>query len=196
MLADLGLLGAICPDLVWDDRCYDFLLEVEGQLSWYLLERLGEHPPPLFLFLGGLAAAAGAEVPARLAGRLNLTGAVGRRLAGLPGAVEELRGVTDPGTRLSTRVAIVEKVGAEALLLAMAGLEMDGRRRLAEAAEAAVRQPATVTGRHLRDAGIPECRYIGAAIDASRAAVLDGVIDESDALDFAVTGVKDMMDAE
>lgn len=196
LLADLGLLGAICSDLVWDDRCYDFLLEVEGQLSWYLLERLGDHPPPLFLFLGGLAASAGTEVPTHLAGRLNLTGAAGRRMADLPKAIEELRGVAGPGTRLSTRVAIVEKVEAEALLLAMAGLEMDGRRRLADAAEAAVRQPATVTGRHLRDAGVPECRHIGLAIQSARAAVLDGIIDQSAALEFAVKAVNGMMEAE
>ncbi len=196
LMADLGLLGAICPDLVWDDRCYDFLLEVEGQLSWYLLERLGDAPPPLFLFLGGLASAAGSEVPARLAERLSLTGESGRRMAGLPSAIGGLRAVTDPGTQLSIRVSAVERVGGEVLLLAMAGLEMDGRHRLAEAAEAAARRPGTVTGRHLLDAGIPECRHIGPAIVAARDAVLDGVIDEAAALDFAVKAARDLMEAE
>lgn len=196
LLADLGLLTAVCPDLVWDDGRYGFLLEVEGQLSWYLVERLGEAPPPLFLFLGGLAAAAGVEAPARLAKRLSLTGTAGRRMTGLSRAIEDLRAVADPGMLLSLRVSAVERVEGEVLLLAMAGLEMDGRRSLAEAAEAAVRRPAPVSGRRLLEAGVPECRHFGPAIAAARAAVLDGVVDEDDALEFAVKVARDLLEAE
>ncbi|MCK5379620.1 MAG: CCA tRNA nucleotidyltransferase, partial [Acidobacteria bacterium] len=196
LLADLGLLAVVCPDLVWDDGRYGFLLEVEGQLSWFLVERLGEAPPPLFLFLGGLASAAGVDVPARLAGRLSLSGTSGRRMTILPRAIEELRTVADPQTPLSHRVLAVERVESEALLLAMAGLEMDGRRSLAEAAEAAVRRPAPVSGRDLLEAGVPECRHIGPAIAAARAALLDGVIDEDGALGFAVKVARDLLEVE
>ncbi len=196
LLADLGLLEVVCPDLVWDDGRYDFLLEVEGQLSWYLLERLGEVPPPLFLFLGGLATTVGAEVPARLTERLSLTGTAGRRMVGLSKAIEDLRAASNPKTPLSLRVSAVESVGSEALLLAMAGLEMDGRRRLAEAADAAVKRPAPVSGQHLLEAGVPECRHIGPAIAAARAAVLDGIIDEDSALEFAIKTTRDLLAAE
>ena len=117
-------------------------------------------------------------------------------MVGLPRAVADLRAVSSPETLLSARVSAVERVEAEALLLAMAGLEMDGRLRLAEAAEAAVRRPAPVTGRQLLDAGVPECRHIGPSIEAARAAILDGIIDEDGALEFAVQASKDLLAAE
>lgn len=196
LLADLGLLAAICPELEWDEGRYDFLLEVEGQLTWFLLERLGEAPPPIFLFLGGLAAVSGAEVPCRLADRLSLTGVSGRRLTILPQSIDQLRAVSDQKTALSQRVSAIERVETEALLLAMAGLELAERRSLAEAAEAAVRRPATVSGRDLLDAGIPECRQIGPAIEAARFAVLDGEVDEEGALDFAIRAAQTLLEAE
>ncbi len=196
MLADLGLLGIICPDLEWDESRYDFLLEIEGQLTWYLLERLGEAPPPLLLFLGGLATTAGDEVPRRLAERLSLTGNAGHQMAELPKAIERLRAVANPETPLSLRVSAVEKFEGGALLPAMAGLTMERRHILAEAVEASAKRPAPVSGRQLVDAGVPECRHIGPAIAAARAAVLDGDIDEAGALEFAIKAARDFSEVE
>jgi tRNA nucleotidyltransferase (CCA-adding enzyme) len=196
MLADLGLLEAICPDLTWDEGRYSFLLEVEGQLSWYLLERLGDTPPPLFLFLGGLAAVAGDGAVAHVAQRLSLTGAAGRRMVGLRRAIEKVKAVAEAGVALSRRVFVVESSEAEALLLAMAQLGLEGRRSLAEAAEAAVRRAAPLSGRDLLDAGVSQCRHIGPAIKTTRAALLDGVIDEDGALEFAVQTVRNFEEVE
>lgn len=186
MLADLGLLEAICPDLDWTDGQYDFLLEVEGQLSWFLLERLGEPPPPLLLFFGALAVSAGPGAPARLAERLSLTGAAGRRLVDLGADIERLRNLAADSAPMSQRVAAVEQAQAEGVLLAMAASDLERRRCLAEAAVAAARYPAPISGRELVEAGVPEGPHVGRAIAAARAAVLDERVDAAGVLDFAV----------
>ena len=86
---------------------------------------------------------------------------------------------------MSQRVAAVESCGADALLLTMAGLELDDRRRLAEAADAANRAPCPITGADLRAAGIPEGPHVGEALRATRAALLDGHTNADEALAYA-----------
>ncbi len=186
MLADLGLLAAVCPELEWSDERRDFMLEVEGQLSWYLLEHPGKAPSPIGLFLGGLAADIGSDAVRCLVDRLSLTGDAGRKLIELPDAVDRLRAMISAETPLSERVAGIECASPEALLLAMAGLELEGRRALARAAEAASRRGVPVCGRDLMEAGIRQGPHVGRALAATRSALLDGRIDTDDALDFAV----------
>jgi len=74
LIADLGLLPAICPELRWSEEARSYLMEVEGQLAWYQLEELGVPPEPWILFLGGLALSAGSEAMLELAERLQLGG--------------------------------------------------------------------------------------------------------------------------
>ena len=41
LVADLGLLPAICPDLKWSEEARSYLMEIEGQLAWFQLEQHG-----------------------------------------------------------------------------------------------------------------------------------------------------------
>ncbi|MCD4750896.1 MAG: CBS domain-containing protein [Thermoanaerobaculales bacterium] len=186
LLAELGLLEAICPALKWNEQRRSFLLEVETQLGWYLVEKLGEAPPPIPLFLGGLAALSGEGGPALLASRLQMTGADGRNMERLVEDITALKQITTEDHSLSLRVREVEERAPEALLLAMAGLDLDRRRVLARAAEAATRISAPVSGQQLRDAGIPQGPHIGRAIQTVRAGVIDGRVNAADALEAAI----------
>ena len=185
LLAELGLLQAICPPLTWSEQRRSFLLQVEAELSWFVVEQLGEPPSSLVLFLGGLAVLAGDDAPSALVDRLQLTGAAASRIIGLAGRMERLQRESAAEAPMSQRVAAVESCGADALLLTMAGLELDDRRRLAEAADAANRAPCPITGADLRAAGIPEGPHVGEALRATRAALLDGHTNADEALAYA-----------
>ncbi len=196
LLADLGLLKAICPVLSWSERIRTFMLEVEGQLAWYLVEHIGPPPPPIQLFLGGLAVQSAADGPVLLAERLHLTGADGRRMARLPTSINLLRAIAVDDQPLSKRVLEVEDAGPEALLLAMAALQLKPRRKLAEAADAAARTVLPIGGRDLREAGIPEGPHIGRALEAARAALLDRKIAPDAVLGFATHAAKAALESD
>ncbi len=246
LVADLGLLPAICPELVWSEEVRSYLMEIEGQLAWYQLEQLGPPPERWMLYLGGLAcmphhvATAARDMPqsatfspigvldvpsstaphpsgrkrhisrhlanlatrrgeecrpARCAGsgaerslahRLQLAGAVRRRLLALPDEISAIRQAADRSVILSRRVEVVEEQSAEALLLAMASLPLEARRVVAEAAEAAARASLPVSGRQLVDAGIPPGPHVGRTIKLTRDALIDGVMRDDEALAWAL----------
>jgi tRNA nucleotidyltransferase (CCA-adding enzyme) len=197
LLAELGLLPAISPDLRWDEDVRSFLLEVEGQLAWYQLEQLGEPPSSWFLFLGGLILRGPPGAEDRLARRLQLAGDLARRMTALPREVDEVRAAAlDNELPLSGRVHTIEGKLPEVLLLAMAGLELAARRRLADAIEAAARVLSPVTGRSLLDAGIPPGPHIGQAIRQARDALVDGHIGEDAAIDFAIDAARRLVETE
>jgi hypothetical protein len=83
-------------------------------------------------------------------------------------------------------VHAVENRYPETILLAMAGLELDAGRRLADAVEAAERTRPPVTGQQLVDAGVAPGPWIGRALRRVRDAMVDGEIDDSAALALAV----------
>jgi tRNA nucleotidyltransferase (CCA-adding enzyme) len=186
MLAELGLLPAISPDLVWNEEVRRFLLEVEGQLAWYRLEGLGRAPEPWFLYLGGMALHGAPGCERRLGERLQLGGELDRRLAALPGGVAQVRRAAEPGLARSGRVALVEPYPAEVVLLAMAGLELEQRRRVADAVEAAVRVRPAVSGSELVAAGVEPGPHVGIALRRTRDALVDGAIAGQQAFDFAL----------
>ena len=185
LIAELDLLPAICRGLVWNDGVHAYLLEVEGQLAWYELEELGPPPARSLLFLGGLAVEAGTGIEQHLADRLQLTGEQRRRLLGLPDAVRRVRAAGHPERRRSQRVHAVEGRPPEALLLAMAGVDLETRRRLADAAAAAARVGPGVTGGQLVAAGMAPGPGISRALKATRDAIVDGEIGAHQALEYA-----------
>jgi tRNA nucleotidyltransferase (CCA-adding enzyme) len=186
LLAELGLLPAICEGLEWSEDIRTFLLELEGQLAWYELEQLGPSPAPWLLFLGGVALESGAGIPKRLADRLQLAGDQQRRLLDLPGGVARIREASTPGRTRSSRVRAVEDCSPEVVLVAMAGVDLERRRLLASAVEAAVRVVPAATGRQLVDAGVEPGPWIGEALKLTRDAIVDHEIGAVDSRDFAV----------
>ncbi|MFV2073019.1 MAG: CBS domain-containing protein [Thermoanaerobaculales bacterium] len=190
LVADLGLLPAICPDLVWNEEVRSYLMEVEGQLTWYLLQELGPPPEPWILYLGGLALRVGGDATQHLARRLQLAGDLRERLRALPDEVDEVRQAGSPDLLRSQRVQLVEGRPAEALLLAMADLELVPRRKVADAAQAAARVQPAVTGRDLLDHGLAPGPHIGRALNLTRDALVDGVITPGGALSWAVETAK------
>jgi len=190
LVADLGLLAAICPDLVWNEEVRSFLMEVEGQLAWYLLEGLGPAPEPWILYLGGLALRAGGDAAQNLARRLQLVGTLRESFLALSEEVAGIRLAVLPDLLRSQRVGMVEGRSAEALLLAMADLDLDSRRAVADAAVAAVRVQPSVTGQNLLDHGLEPGPHIGQALTLTRYALVDGVITPGGALPWAVETAK------
>jgi tRNA nucleotidyltransferase (CCA-adding enzyme) len=186
LLAELGLLPAISPDLVWNEGARSFLLETEGQLAWYRLQHLGQVPGPCLLFLGGLVSLAGHGAEQRLAERLHLGGEVRQRLVTLPSGVAEVTACADPTLSRSARVSVVESHPPEVVLLAMAGLEIDARRLVADAVEAAVRVRPPVTGGEIVSSGVPPGPHVGLALRRTRDALVDGEIDDERAFEYAV----------
>jgi len=186
LVADLGLLPAICPEFVWSEEVRSYLMEIEGQLAWHQLQQLSPPPERWMLYLGGLARCAGPGAEDSLSRRLQLAGAVGRRFLGLPDEISAIRQVADPSVLLSRRVEVVEERSAEALLLAMASLPLELRRVVAEAAEAAARVSLPVSGRQLLDAGISPGPQIGRTLKLTRDALIDGVMRDDEALAWAL----------
>lgn len=191
LLAELGLLPVIVPDLHWSEELRSFLLEVEGQLAWHQLERLGPPPESWFLFLGALVVRAPAGAELRLGQRLQLAGELKRRMAALPAGVAGVRmAARDASLAPSQRLARVEGQPPEVLLLAMADVELAARRRLADAIQTAVRLQPPVSGAQLLALGVPPGPHIGAAIRRARDAVVDGEIGPAEALEFAATAAR------
>ena len=186
LVADLGLLPAICPGLKWSEEVRSYLMEVEGQLAWYQLEQLGAPPEPWILFLGGLAIAAGTNVVEELARRLQLGGSARDLFLSLSASVAEINRASDSGMSLSQQAQVVEQHPAEALLLAMSGLPLESRRNLANAAVAAVRLHMPVTGQNLLDGGVSPGPHIGRALRLTRDALIDDMIAADDALRWAL----------
>ncbi len=186
LIADLGLLSAICPDLKWSEEVQSYLMKVEGQLAWYRLEELGVPPEPWILFLGGLALSAGSDATYELAERLQLGGPHRELFLTLPVAVDEIKAAADSGLSRSQQAQVVEQHPAEALLLAMSDLPLLSRRNLANAAVAAARVQLPVSGQNLLDGGVSPGPHIGRALRLTRDALIDDMIVVDDALRWAL----------
>lgn len=186
LIAELGLLPAICPELEWNETVQSYLMEVEGQLAWYLLEELGPPPTPWILFLGGLSISAGEGVVEALIRRLQLVGVLRESLVRLPADVEEIKQAASPGLLRSQRVRLVEERPPEGLLLAMAGLELRARREVAEAAVSAIRVQSPVSGQQLVDAGVEPGPHVGRTLKLTRDALVDGIVNPEEAMAWAL----------
>ncbi len=187
LLAELGLLEAIVPGASWNGGLEGYLLELEGITRWFEMEGLGSLPEMWSLYLEGVVLDLDGVGAEGLARRLALSGAAFDRFVAVPGEVSRLLGAVEDTVRRSKLVRAVEEAQITSVLLAMARLELEARRRVADALEAAVRQPAPVRGADLLKLGIPQGPWIGAAIERVRDALLDGEVDEADALELART---------
>ncbi len=186
MLAELGMLRVLDPDLPWGSGEHAFLLDLEGLAAWYRLQDIGPEPDPLALYLGGLAARAGEGVVARLADRLCLAGRRRDRFLALPGRAARLAELAGAGSPVSTLAERLERWDAAPALVAMAGVEEPDRKRLAAALERSARLELPVTGRDLVAAGVPPGPHIGRALKAARRALLDGEVDREGARELAL----------
>jgi tRNA nucleotidyltransferase (CCA-adding enzyme) len=192
MLAELGLLQAVTPSLRWSEPIHGYVLEVEGLLAWFDVERLGPTPETWLLFLGAVAVASDDTAVDDLADRLGLAGEVERRMRSLPEGIAVVRRAAEPGLRRSERVALVETVSAEALLLGMAHLDLPSRQLVARAAEDAVRVAAPVTGSQIVEQGVTPGPHVGQAIRDARSALLDGELQTDRALDWTIDRARDL----
>jgi hypothetical protein len=193
LLAELQVLTAISDDLGWDASSHALLLELEGQVAWYRLQGLDADPDPLVLFFGGLALSGGVDACRRLGERLQLSRPRRERLLALPPAEADLRREAEADHKASERVRQVESHPVEAVLVAMAGLGLEPRRRLAAAVEASVRIRPPVTGAQLLRAGIPPGQHVGDALKRTRDALVDGEITPERALEHAVATATEMI---
>jgi tRNA nucleotidyltransferase (CCA-adding enzyme) len=196
LLADLGLLPAISADLVWNEDVRTYLLELEGQQAWYRLEHVG---PPLegwFLFLAGLVLHADPGAERRLADRLQLVGDLEQRMLEIPNRVGAVRAAADSAMRRSKRVSIIEAQSGEVVLLAMAGLDLEPRRLVADAMVAAVRIRPPISGGEIVAAGIEPGKPIGDALRKTRDALVDGDVGFDQARDFAIRTAREHQAAE
>ena len=196
LIADLGLLPAICPGLRWTEKLRSHLLEVEGQFAWYQLQGLEDQPVPWLLYLGGLALYAGSGIEQALATRLKLGGAARDLLLALPEEVATLEDMMNTSLTRSQRVALVEERSTEALLLAMAGLPLADRRGLADTAEAAASQQLPVSGQQLLDAGLAPGAHLGRTLGLTRDALIDGVITSDEAFEWALKTARGLIAEE
>ena len=186
LVAELGLLPAISPELAWSEDVCNHLMEVEGQVAWYRLEELGPEPESWVLFLGGLALLAQPGAVNGLVRRLQLVGSYRDRFLALP---EEAARVNRAGAidlPRSQRVRIVEGLSVEGLLLGMASLGLEERRAVADAVEAAVRVKPPVSGQQLLDGGVSPGPHVGRALRLTRDALVDRVITEEEAAAWAI----------
>lgn len=186
LIADLGLLPAICPGLKWSEQARSYLMEIEGQLAWYQLEQLGAPPEPWILFLGGLALTEGKGVMSELAQRLQLGGPTRELFLALPVSVDEIKAAANSGLSHSQQAQVLEQHPAEALLLAMSDLPLQSRRSLANAAVAAARVQLPVSGQDLLDGGVSPGPHVGRALRLTRDALIDDMIAADEALGWAL----------
>jgi tRNA nucleotidyltransferase (CCA-adding enzyme) len=186
LVADLGLLSAISPELEWSEAVQSMLMEMEGQLSWYQLEQIGPPPEPSDLYIAGLALASGNGAIQGVVHRLQIDGIRRRRLLAIPASVATIKDVAEARATRSQRVRVVEQHPAEALLLAMSELPMDLRRNLADAAVVASRVALPVTGGQLIEAGVPPGPQVGLVLRLTRDALIDGVVAAHEALPWAL----------
>lgn len=195
LLAELSLLEAIVPGAGWTGEVYKILLEVEAQLAWYVLENLKPLPRNLLLYLGALILAChpgegelprAMELCEALISRLQLSGRLASDFASLPEKTHVIRRAAGASFRPSEICRQMREAGPEAILLAMSFLPLPQRRLLAENAESGLSAELPISGRELRAAGLEESPRIGRILEATRDAILDGLTNPEDALDYAL----------
>jgi tRNA nucleotidyltransferase (CCA-adding enzyme) len=193
LVAELGLLGVVAPAVTWNDELRFFLLELEGVIKWYEVEHRGDPGPPWLLFLGALTLFGDEKAATGLVSRLKLAGERRSCLVECAQRVASLRAVVDAASSLSTLVRAVEEVPVGAVLLSMAGLDLERRRRLANAVEAATRVRPEVSGHDLLEQGLPPGPHIGRALRETRDALVDGDIGAAESSEFALARARKLM---
>ncbi len=186
-LSALGVFPLVFPNVTWSVALRRFLHEVERVLAWSQLEEVYQGPRWL-AFLVALATRAGEGGGKPLAQRLALSGRTAQLVAGSRTRTEQLLAlVCGDRTPPSEVVAAVERGEPALAVVTMAAAGGRERRLLRRALTEWMRTPPPVTGAELRAAGVEPGPAIGAAVRAARAAVLDGKVERTRALDYALT---------
>lgn len=190
-LAELGVLGSLDPGVELDDAIRARLREARAAHDWYRLEGITDPPVEAWRLLL-MALVAGLDEPARIriADRLLLSGEDRRLLTGFTERLSEARSRLTLDAPLPHQIvqALAPLVGEELLLL------------MAEETEATrvwVRLYFTelrglkigIRGADLLSAGTPPGPRIGEALRATLEARLDGRIDETEELRYALNAL-------
>ena len=185
-LDELRLLQFAAPGLAWSQGLRSRLADTVAALDWYRIEAPAAEP----LAAGEvLLAALGWELPASaaedFADRLDLAGSLRERVVGSGGRSEasaRLAGVR----RLSEAARLLAPYTAPDLILMLGQSDDAAREWIRRDLREARTMELVVKGRDLLDAGLRPGPAVGRALDATRAARLDGEIGAQDELAFAV----------
>lgn len=186
-LAELGVLRALDPLLELDEAVRGRLREARAAHDWYRLEGIAGPPVGAWrLLLMALAADFDEDNLARLADRLMLAGEDRRLLTGFPSRLALARSALGGEPRPHEVAQALEPLYGEDLLLLMAGggeaVRGWVRRYLAELRSLKLE----IRGADLLRAGLPPGPRIGEALRATLEARLDGEIDETEELRYAL----------
>jgi tRNA nucleotidyltransferase (CCA-adding enzyme) len=194
-LAELEVLRAVHPKIELDPGTRERLRSARAACDWYQLEGLTEPPVrPWRLILLALAADLDEGDRGLLADRLHLAGEDRRLLLGFPERLAAARTALHGAPQPHRVAEALEPLSGEELLLLMA----QGHDETTEEARAWVRRHLTelrhvrleIRGADLVAAGVPQGPEIGRALEATRRARLDGLL-QGDArqaeLDYALS---------
>ncbi len=193
-LAELHLLAAIDPELVWTPDRREAMAAALAALDWWRVEHDGEvEGRPEAILLAALAATLpGSEATTRLGDRLLLAGDLrqlvlgGERRAAAATALERSAAPSEVSAALAA-------CGTEDLLLLLATAPPSARE--------AVRRELTVNralklrvfGRDLLARGLPPGPHLGVALLRTREARLDGRIGPTEELEFAAARAREQL---
>jgi tRNA nucleotidyltransferase (CCA-adding enzyme) len=185
-LERLGVLASVFPTVRWSASLRRLLLDLESMLAWSELEEVYDEPHwPVFL--AALATRAGEGGGKAMARRLAISGRVAVLFGEARSRTEQvLAAVADPAGRPSDVVAALERAPRALAIVAMAHAGDETRRLLRLALTSWVRLKPPVSGADLVAAGIAPGPAVGEAVRRTRGAVLDGVVDEASAFDYAL----------
>ncbi|MCX7895672.1 MAG: CBS domain-containing protein [Thermoanaerobaculum sp.] len=185
-LERLGVSKALFPELTWGRTTGRFLRQVEAILLWAAMERVYEGPKPL-VFLAALALRGGERAGELLAQRLGLAGEGRQVVAKVWEGVEKLLAVAAGPSSPSRVVEVLERTPLPWALLTLVVATPSQRQVVRLALTDWARRPWPVRGADLVAQGVPEGPWIGHAVRAARAAVLDGAVSGEQALAYALS---------
>ncbi|HEV8582928.1 MAG TPA: CBS domain-containing protein [Thermoanaerobaculia bacterium] len=186
-LAELGVLRSLDPRLALDDAARGRLREARAAHDWYRLEGITDPPVEAWrLLLMALAGEREEEDLVHLAARFMLVGEDRRLLTGYPSRLAAARAVLRETVAPHRSAEALEPLSGEELLLLMAEegepVRAWVRRYLTELRHVRLE----VRGSDLIAAGVPPGPRIGEALRATLQARLDGRIDETGELGYAL----------
>jgi len=182
----LGVYGALLPGARWSATLRRFLAELDAVLAWSLLEDVYDGPRWL-PYVCALAQRATEADATALAARLALAGRSARAVAAARSRTEQVLALaSQPGSRTSELVALLERSEPALWLVAMAAAAAPERRRLRHALLLGLRTPAPVSGGQVVAAGVLPGRAVGEAVRRTRDAVIDGEVGADGAVAHAV----------
>lgn len=186
-LDDLGLLAELHPALALGEDERRRLWSAVGAWDWYRVQGLEQPPVALWrLLLAALTAGLDEAGRRRLADRLQLAGDNRRTLLGGEARRTRLRERLAGSPAPHQVVAAFDRVPGEDLLLLLAGGGADEQHWVRRYLRELRGFELTVRGADLVAAGVTPGPAIGAALERTREARLDGAIGAGEELGFAL----------